>query len=186
MQKNISKIIALLLLSSVFSFTTSAQNSSQLKSQFTEFMKAFPANFVPLIDKSSYDTREERYLSTIQIDGTSSLYIYSESGEEKNYVKALIELPGSFSDDQSIELFSDWKTRIAALDFNGVKLEEIDDPKYEEDEFFIKAAAWQLDNSANNIAEAYQGFTIRLELRDYEMGGWELDLIIAHRDVEVY
>lgn len=185
MYKHISKLAITLLFGMMCSLPAMAQDGTLLNKQFMEFMKAFPGNFSSLFD-GEYDPVMGWYYSKVQLEGTKGLRIYSMNNESKNYVEALIDMPDAWTEDQCKKLFSDWEEKLSRLTFNGARLVEYEDPAYADDDWYILAIAWQLDNSADNIASEYLPFTIRLELRDREMGGWELAVVIADESVDVF
>lgn len=185
MKISFTKRYLLFIFSFAICLSSAAQKSTLLNQQFLEFMKAYPDNFKPLIN-GRYNEEKGWFDSKVGIEETKELHIISNNDATNNYIEAKIDLPYSFSDDQSKILFSQWAKKIAGLNFNGAKLIEIKDPEYDDDDFYVAAKAWQLNNTSGKIAQKYQAFTIRLELRDYEMGGWELAIAIADFETSVH
>ena len=161
------------------SLSVNAQPGKVLNSQFMKIMLAFPKNFTT-ISKGNYDSLWETYESNVMIEGTYGMHVVRKHKTTNRYLRSYINIDDDASLADFKKNFSDWVKKIEALDFNGAKLKDIQDTRYSKNtNWYIMGKAWQIDNSAGNIAPEYRGFTIRLELLNLDEGGWQMELIIG-------
>lgn len=173
----------LFLLALTIAITTKAQPDKKLNEAFMKIMIAYPDNFVS-ISTGNYDSLLEKYRSSVSIEGALYINIHRENNETRRFVEAVIDIPDEYTTEQYKKVFADWASKIEKLDLNGAKLKELKDDRYNDKDWYVLGKAWQFDNSRNNIAPNYSTFTIRLELLDLDMGGWQLELIVGHQDID--
>ena len=164
----------LLVLSLVFSATVQAQASKELNDQFLKILEAFPSGFETL--------KNNKFYSKVNISGTKYCFL------EKDYKSGKLEFLANIESDEELpmsvfdKLYTEWKAKIATLDFNGVPLVPYTNTKYKnggEYEMYVKGDAWRLKTEGLSIDKKYFNFTIRLEYLDLEQGGLMVRILIT-------
>ncbi|MBK9382314.1 MAG: hypothetical protein IPN39_13440 [Chitinophagaceae bacterium] len=173
----------LLVLSFVFSATVQAQASKELNDQFLKILESFPSGFETLKNGvPKYDIKNNSFYSKVNISGTKYCFL------EKDYRTGKLEYLANIESDEELpmsvfdKLYTEWKAKIASLDFNGVPLVPYTNTKYKnggEYEMYVKGDAWRLKTEGLSIDKKYFNFTIRLEYLDLDQGGLMVRILIT-------
>lgn len=161
-----------------------AQFTKQISNQFFDFMLAYPDNFSSLAI-GPYDSLFENYAMKGNMPNVT-LDLKRKNNIAGKYIIGIIKLPEIYSFEQFRQKFDEWSKNFSMLNFNGAKLVEEKDDRYEKDynSMYVKGKKWKIDNSLGNIAAAYKTFSIRLEFLDLMEGGLMLEFIIGNENLK--
>lgn len=143
-----------------------AQTTQALRDSLYKVMLAFPSGFHSLKGRPASSTNPNSFYSTTAIPGSDYSVITKDPSTAKWEMEVTITTSDDLEEEEMEKLFKEWIRKLGATDLGGAKLKPYSDGRYtndNEDKFYEEGHAWRLDNSRNNIAQAYRNFTIRLE-----------------------